>query len=148
MKTTGLILCTLILFIFACNNESKNTTSHYDSMHFVRHGGGDIDFALYPTENIDQINATVSSYNFQDTTIQLSLEKNSDNAYAFESLQDALNNHIQLNGSYQQPTGETGTWVYIYFVSEHQETEVTNTELRTSLLSFEQMVRVEIQDKR
>jgi hypothetical protein len=100
---------------------------------------------LYATSSADTLKAVVSQYNFRDTTIQLTVCNNSKNASAFSSFQKVMNDQVQLNGDFQQPTSLTGTWSYLYFVNDNKKTEVTNTELRNSLLQFEQSVRDKIQ---
>jgi hypothetical protein len=117
----------------------------YDSMHFVRQGGGQIDFSICPIENFDQVNAVVTKFSYRDTTIQLTITLNDDFTSTFSSLKQAMNNQIQINGDFQQSTLHTGTWSYIYMVNNTKETEVTNTDLRNSLLKFEQLVREKIQ---
>lgn len=114
-------------------------------MYFTRQGGGQIDFNLHLTDNSDKLKAIVTKYSFRDTTIQIIIDYNNDNAAAFSSFQKAMNNQTQINGDFQQSTLATGTWSYIYFFANTKETEVTNTELRDSLLKFEQIVRDKIQ---
>jgi hypothetical protein len=122
-----------------CNNDSDAGKGYYDSMHFVRQGGGQIDFKVYATDNSDKLRVIVSKYNFRDTTIQIVLENNPDDADAFSSFHSALNNQTLLNGDFKQSTLKTGTWSYVYFVLSGTETEVTNTALRNSLLKFEHL---------
>ena len=140
-------LTTFFLFVVmctGCETDADVVKGYFDSMHFVREGGGQIEFNLYNTDN-SEINAIVTKYSFRDTTIQIVIDANNDNALAFSSLNQALNSQIQINGDFKQSTSKTGTWAYIYFVSNNKETEVTNTELRKSLLTFEQLVRGKIQ---
>ena len=145
MKT---ILLTILFFIFiytSCEKDPVIIKGFYDSMHFVRQGGGQIDFSICPIENFDQVNAVVTKYSYRDTTIQLTIPLNDDFTSTFSSLRQALNNQIQINGDFQQSTLDTGTWSYIYMVDNTKETEVTNTYLRNSLHKFEQLVREKIQ---
>src|SRR4030043_542551 len=145
MKT---ILLTILFSIFiytGCEKDPVIIKGFYDSMHFVRQGGGQIDFSICPIENVDQVNAVVTKYSYRDTTIQLAIPLNDDFTSTFSALKQALNNQIQINGDFQQSTLHTGTWSYIYMVDNTKETEVTNTDLRNSLHKFEQLVREKIQ---
>ena len=145
MKT---ILLTILFSIFiytGCEKDPVIIKGFYDSMHFVRQGGGQIDFSICPIENFDQVNAVVTKYSYRDTTIQLAIPLNDDFTSTFSALKQALNNQIQINGDFQQSTLHTGTWSYIYMVDNTKETEVTNTDLRNSLHKFEQLVREKIQ---
>ena len=145
MKPISITLLLFVMIFAGCKKDSDIVKGIYDSMHFERQGGGQIDFILYSTDNSDKLNVVVSKYSFRDTTILITIDKNNDNASAFSSLQKAMNNQIQINGDFQQSTLETGTWSYIYFVANNKETEVTNTELRNSLFKFEQLVKDMIQ---
>jgi hypothetical protein len=151
MKSLSIAFFLSVLIFTSCKEDSEMLTKSaslngiFDSMHFVRQGGGQIDFNLYATSSADTLKAVVSQYNFRDTTIQLTVCNNSKNASAFSSFQKVMNDQVQLNGDFQQPTSLTGTWSYLYFVNDNKKTEVTNTELRNSLLQFEQSVRDKIQ---
>jgi hypothetical protein len=145
MKTTLITILLLITMCIGCNKDADIVKGFYDSMHFVREGGGQIEFNIYPIDNSDNINAVVTKYNSRDTTIQIIIDINNDNAIVFSSLNKAMNNQIQINGDFQQPTLPSGTWSYIYLVTDNKETEVTNTELRNSLLKFEQLIKDKIQ---
>ncbi len=145
MKT---ILLTILFSIVICTGCEKNSlivTGFYNSMHFVRQGGGQIDFSIYPNDNFDQVNAVVTKYSYRDTTIQITIPLNDEFESTFSSLKQAMNNQIQINGDFQQSTLRTGTWSYIYMVDDNTETEVTNTDLRNSLHKFEQLLREKIQ---
>jgi hypothetical protein len=139
---------TLLLLIITCTNCKKDPDiilkGFFDSMHFSRQGGGQIEFYLYPTDSLDKLNAVVTKYKFHDTELQVVIDIN-ENPDAFTSLNEAMNNQIQINGDFQQPTTKTGTWAYIYLVTDNKETEVTNIELRNILLNFEQLVKSKIQ---
>jgi len=143
MKTTSLMIFFFIVFCTGCKKDEVK--GFYDSMNFVREGGGEIEFNLYTTGNSNELNAVVTKYAFRDTTIQITIDANSANSSAFSALNKAMNNQIQLNGDYKQSTLPTGTWAYIYLVNENKQTEVTNTGLRNSLLEFEKLVRDKIQ---
>ncbi len=128
--------------VFSCCKKYTDTVKgFYDSMHFVRQGGGQIDFKIYTTDNSDKVKVIISKYDFRDTTLQILIENTADNAAAFSSFHKAITNQTQINGDYKQSTLMTGTWSYIYFVSNSMETQVTNTELRNSLLKFEQLTK-------
>jgi hypothetical protein len=129
------------MILFGCKKDSDSLKGFYDSMHFVRQGGGQIDFNLYPTDNSNIVNVDVTKYSFRDTTLQIVIDNINDHASAFSSLNKAMNNQIQINGDFRQSTLATGTWAYIYLIENGKETEVTNTELRNSLLNFEQLVK-------
>jgi hypothetical protein len=145
MKTKFLIILFSIIICIGCKKDPTIVKGFYNSMHFVRQGGGQIDFSIYPTANLDQVDVIVNKYSFRDTTIQLTILINDDFALAFSSLKQAMNNQFQINGDFQQSKLETGTWAYLYMVDDTKETEVTNTDLRNSLLKFEQLTREEIQ---
>jgi hypothetical protein len=143
------ILITLFFSILICNGCEKAPATEevkgfFDSMHFVRQGGGQIDFNLYPDENYDKANAIITKYNFRDTTAQFVILVDDEIAASFESLRQAMNNQIQINGDFEQSTLHTGTWFYIYLVDDSKEFEVTNTDLRNSLYKFENLVREKI----
>lgn len=134
-----------VFMVFSCGNmKSKEQNEKYKAMHFVRDGGGQIDFELFETENENQLKAVVSKYDFRDTTIELMISKNSDNTTAFSSFHSALNKETPLNGNFKQSTMATGTWVSIYFSSNEQELEVTNETVRNSLLKFEELILSQI----
>lgn len=139
MKTFTMTFMILIATFSSCKKDSDTVKGFYDSMHFVRQGGGQIDFIVQTTDNSDKVKVIVSKYNFRDTTIQIIIDNNADNATAFSSFHNAINKQAQINGDFKQSTLEIGTWSYIYFVSSGKETEVTNTDLRNSLLKFEQL---------
>jgi len=145
MKTTGIIFLLFLAMCISCKKDSNTIKGFYDSMHFVRYGGGQIEFTIYPTDNPDQFNAVVTKCDFRDTTIQFSLSINQDYTSAFSSLNKAMNNQIQINGDFKQSTLATGTWSFIYLAGNGKETEVTNTKLRDSLLLFEKLIRTGIQ---
>lgn len=144
MKTIALTFLVLATFFSSCKKDSGTKKGFYENMHFVRQGGGQIDFKLYSTENANQIKVVVSKYDFRDTTIQIIIDNNPDYASAFSSFHNAISNKIQINGDFQHSTLATGTWSYIYFIAENKEIEVTNKGLRDTLLKFEQLVRNKI----
>jgi hypothetical protein len=143
MKTASVMIFLLVLMSSGCKKEVVK--GFYNSMYFVREGGGEIEFNLYTTDTSNELKAVVTKYVYRDTTIQIIIDANSDNASAFSSLKKAMNNQIQLNGDYKESSLPTGTWAFIYLVNENTQTEVTNTGLRSSLLEFESLVRNKIQ---
>jgi hypothetical protein len=140
MKTAWIIFLFLLVLSPGCSKEPDQLPEFYDSMHFVRQGGDQMDFNLVSTYEPDSLAALVNEYLFQDTILQIMIGRNSANTAAFTAFEEAMRNQRELEGDFQQPTSQTGTWVYIYFVREGNETEVTNTELRNSLATFEGMV--------
>jgi hypothetical protein len=145
MKTVSI---TFLLLIITCTNCKKDPDiiikGFFDSMHFSRQGGGQIEFYLYPMDSPDKLRADIIKYNFHDTQLQVIIDIN-ENPNVFSLLNQAMNNQVQINGDFRQPTTDTGTWAFIYLVSDNKETEVTNIELRNTLLKFEQLVEAKIQ---
>jgi hypothetical protein len=144
MKTGIMTMLILTAIFVGCTKCVTLERGYYESMHFIRNGGGDMEFTLYPTDNTDRVTAIVSRYQFRDTTVQMRIDNSADNAVAFSLLHKAMNNQMVINGDFQQPTAPTGTWAFVYMVANQKETEVTNTDLRNSLLRFEQLVRAKM----
>ena len=142
MKTISITWLFLIMLFWGCQNDSIK--GFYDSMHYVTKGGGQIDFRLYPTTNPNELKAVVNSFSFRDTTVQFYIELSSSNASSFSSLHKAMNNEMQINGDFKQSTLPTGSWTSVYLISNNKEVEVTNSQLRDSLLLFGQIVRAEM----
>jgi len=143
MKNIKFTTIAIMIFAgsFAIFSSCKKEKGYYDSMHFVREGGGQIDFTIYLTDNSDTLRAVVSEYEFQDTTLTIIIANIATYSSLFSTFHDAMNNKTKINGNFKQPILPTGTWAYIYFVSNNKKTEVTNTNLRNTLLGFEQIVR-------
>lgn len=133
------------MILAGCKNDADNITGTYSSMHFLHQGGGAMDFKLSPTNNPNQLQAIVSNYNYRDTTIRIVIDNNVDSAPYFIAFKKALSSEIDIAGNFQQSTLPTGTWAYVYVSGNGKDTEVTNAELRKTLLQFEQLVRNEIQ---
>jgi len=144
MKTTLLTILFSIAICSGCKKDSVIVQGYYDSMHFVRQGGGQIDFRIYPTDNFNQVDALVTKYSYRDTTVQITILLNDDLESTFSALKQAMNNQIQINGDFEQSTLHTGTWFYIYMVDDSKEYEITNSDLRNSLYQFEHLVREKI----
>jgi hypothetical protein len=143
MKKQSIFLyCILIIsgYFLILVSGCKKEKGYFDSMHFVRTGGGQIDFTIYPTVNSDTLNVMVSEYEYQDTAVLVIITKNNANSSLFSTLHDAMNNKTKINGNFKQSVLPTGTWAYIYFVSDSGQTEVTNTDLRNKLLEFEKII--------
>lgn len=136
-STTTFILLFIVVAFSSCNMNSNTEHEKYESMHFVRDGGGQIDFSVFETTDENQLKVVVSKYAFRDTTIELLITKNAYNTGAFSSFHSAINKETLLIGNLKQSTMATGTWVHIYFRFKGKEKEVTNEVLRTSLLKFE-----------
>lgn len=144
MKTLSILFLLFLTLFFGCEKDSVSVNGNYDSMHFERQGGGQIDFNLFPTDSVDQVKVIVSKCDFRDTTIQITIIKNSENESIFSSFQNAINDKVSLNGDFQQPVLDAGTWAHISFIAKGKETEVTNIGLRDTLLQVEQLVRNKI----
>jgi hypothetical protein len=135
------------LLFTACKDKSTqpgHVSTYYYQMLFQRSGGGDLTFSAYPTSSVDTFNILIARKDFRDTTINLSITKGITCASVFDTLTQALNHRIELTGSFKQDTIPTGTWAHIYFVAGAEKAEVTNIELRNTLLKFEQMVRAKL----
>ena len=144
MKTRLMTLLWVMMILAGCKNDADSITGTYSSMHFVRRGGGAMDFKVSPTTNSNQLLAIVSRYNYRDTTINVLIDSNADTSPCFIALTKAMNNGTDISGNFQQQTLPTGTWAFVYLSSNGKDIEVTNTELRTTLLQFEQLVRNKI----
>jgi hypothetical protein len=145
MKTTLITIFLFILMLTGCKKNTEIVTGFYDSTHFVREGGCQIEFTLYSTDNSDKFNVVVTRFGVSDSTIQIIIEINDDNRSALSLLDKAMNHQIRINGDFKQSTLFAGTWAFIYMVTDKKEIEVTNTELRNSILQLEQLIRDKIQ---
>ena len=142
MKTIPFYIFALVLALTSCEKNSVDTIKgYYDYLHFERAGAGQTYFDLYATVDPNKLKAIVSKYNFRDTTFQAIIDKNSDNTDLFYDFNKALSNKVELSGNFTQPTAPSGTWAFLYFVTNSKQTEVTNTDLRNSLLKIEQNIR-------
>ena len=148
MKRLSFFILTLLLVLTSCEkslDESiKTINGFYDYMHYEVNGGGQIYFDLYATDNPNKLKAVVSKYNFRDTTIQLVINKTSDNVEIFSNFNKALNNEIQLSGDFTQPTAPTGIWVDIYFRKNNDSVKLTNVNLRNTLVKVQALVVAKI----
>jgi len=148
MKRFSFFIFSLMLLLTSCEKSSeeslKTINGFYDYMHFEVNGGGQIYFDLYATDNPNKLKAVVSDYNFRDTTIQVVIDKDSENVEVFSNFNKALNNEIQLSGDFTQPTAPTGTWVDIYFRKNNESIKLTNVDLRSSLIKTLHLVMAKI----
>ena len=134
-----------VLSLFAaCNSDRMQTVDKYSSMVFERDGGGNLVFTASPGDDSNSLSIKVTRRNFRDTTITMTLSKEPENASLFEDFFQALEGRRQVVGGFKESTLPTGTWAHIYLVREKERMEVTNTELRNSLLFFETMVRIRL----
>ena len=126
----------------SCGRETEPTQplDQYDSMLFIRQGGGDKEFNVYPTASADTFKVIISRLDFRDTTITMYISRNSTDSVTLDTLIRTLNGQNQLKGDFTQPALPTGTWVYIYMIRGDKRTEITNTELRNMLSDFERIV--------
>jgi len=144
MKTTSITILFFILILNGCKKDPPIVKGFYDSLHFNREGGGQIEFTITPTGNTDKFNVVITRFGALDSTILITMDLNNNNRSDFAVLDGAMNNKIQINGVFKQSNLLAGTWAYIYLVYNKKETEVTNTELRNSILRFEELIRERI----
>jgi hypothetical protein len=137
----------LILFITllaGCGTDTLKSVDKYTSMEFERDGGGDLVFSVTPSDNSGSLMINITRRNFRDTTITMTIQKEPENASLFEDFFQALAGRRQAIGGFKQPTLPTGTWAHIYLVRERERMEITNPDLRNSLLNLETMVRIRL----
>jgi len=135
-----LILPALTMFM-SCGDLSTGPSGPYDFMSLERKGGGDLAFTVTPTIDPGTLEVSVTHKDFRDTSIVLSLLKNSAIAASVDALTRALGGEYQIKGDFKQSTLPTGTWVMVYLVRSSGKNEVTNVDLRNKLLAFEGIVR-------
>lgn len=130
----------ICLSLWACQKlDSKNTS--FENIHIVRNGGGQIDFKLFPTEKEGTLSVVISKFNFKDTTLQFTLEKNEPNKAIFAIFEKVIQGYEKLEGESSPSKLPTGTWVSVFAVRQGKEIEITKPELRDSLLVLERLVR-------
>ncbi len=132
------------LLLFSCKDKSTQPgqiSAYYDQMLFLRKGGGDLQFHAYPTSSSDTFKIFVSRKDFRDTAIDLNIAKVVSTSSIFDTLTQTLCHQIELTGNFKQDTIPTGTWAFIYFTTRTDTTEVTNINLRNTLIKVEQIVR-------
>ena len=142
----SMTLVTSLLFN-SCKDKStqpESTLGDYDQMLFNRQGGGNLNFSVYPTTSADTFRILVRQRDYRDTTIQFNISRTNTCTSTFDTLILTLNRQIQTTGDFRQSTIPTGTWAYIYVCRDTNKTEVTNTNLRSTLLSFESLVKAKL----
>ena len=149
MKLFKIIIPLILIssfFFYSCKDKSTQPgpTVGYDQMLFNREGGGNLKFTVSPTPSADTFRIMVTQRDYRDTTIQLNISRFTTCAGTCDTLIMTLNQQIQIAGDFKQSTLPTGTWAYIYVCRGSDKTEVTNTNLRNSLLSFENLVRTKL----
>jgi hypothetical protein len=130
----------MILSIFiSCEEQPiwSQLSLQYDKLLFVRRGANAKIFSVNPTATIDTFIINVSSLNFQDTVITIIVPIDSANAVAFNALDQALNGKYKIYGNFRQQAVPAGTWALLYMVKNSTQTEITNNDLRNSLMYFE-----------
>jgi hypothetical protein len=143
MRFLFLILAiSMLLPPISCKNKSTQTQppSQYDKMLFIRQGGGDKAFNVLPTKAQGTFQIIINHLDFHDTTITLTLTKDSANAAVFNVLTKTLDGKYQLTGDFTQPSLPTGTWAHLYMIKGDIKTEITNTQLRNTLIVLENIV--------
>lgn len=110
-------------------------------MLFERLGGGNLIFHASATSSEDTLQVNVTQMAYRDTSIQLTIVRDSRNTGILDTLIRALSGTIQLAGSFKQDTAAiAGTWAYVYMVNGNGRMEVTNISLRNALLELEPIV--------
>src|ERR1035437_721586 len=135
MKIISITFFILITIFSGCKKDNI-VKGYYDSMHYVRTGSDDIDFNVYPTNNADSVKVVVNKYNYRDTVINTIIVSTS-NDPTLIGYHKAINSQVQINGNYRGSSLLTGVFINIYVVAKGKETEVTNTDLRNTLLNLD-----------
>lgn len=139
-----ILLLTLLITtaLISCKEDSGTPIKGtFKSIDFVREGGGNIKFKLSPTESYNAINVIVSEYNFKKVSIQFNITQDLESEKAFNYFYKIIKAEIRIDGDYEQPELPTGTWAYFFAISGQTRIEITNTQLRDSLLKFESIVQ-------
>lgn len=138
-----LILIFATTLAISCKKEDTVIKGYYDYVRITHEGSDPIDFKLYPTNNSDSLKVVVTKFHFRDTTLQFNIgtTQNDLHAISFSDYYKAINNQEQINGSFRQSELPTGEFSYVYTGVKGKDTEVTNTDLRNSLIYFEQLVK-------
>ncbi len=125
----------------SCRDFGPEPAGPYDYTFIDRNGAGDLGFNLFPTSSADSIQVVVIHQQFRDTTSEMVLLRTDSTAKSFNALLSALRGDITITGDFRQSTLPTGTWVRVYMIKGQAKFEVTNADLRNTLLVFEQIVR-------
>ncbi len=132
----------IIVTLMSCKKDSGTPIKGtFNSIDFVREGGGNIKFKLTPTESYNNINVIVSEYNFKKVSIQFNITQDFESEKAFNYFYKVIKAEIRIDGDYEQPELPTGTWAYLFAISDNTRIEITNNQLRDSLLKFESIVQ-------
>jgi hypothetical protein len=140
MSRAALVLAATIAFV-SCGDQLTGPSGPYYAMSLERKGAGDLAFTVAPTVVAGVLSVSVTHREFRDTSIVLSLVNSTAIAASVDALTRALGGEYQIKGDFKQSSLPTGTWVRVYLVQGAGKEEVTNVELRESLLSFEGIVR-------
>ena len=131
----------VLLVLPACRDFGPEPTGPYDYMFLDRNGGGDLGFKVIPISTPDSVQVVVTHREFRDTTVEMVLVRSDTTAKPFDSLFSALRGEARITGDFRQSTLPTGTWVRVYVVQAESKWQVTNVDLRNTLLEFEEIVR-------
>ncbi|MFB6317618.1 hypothetical protein [Saccharicrinis sp. FJH54] len=143
MKKVIFLLLFASICIVSCQKEDylDTVTGYYRCMHFERDGAGSLHFDLYETVNNGKLKAHITYFNFSNISKDVILEQNTETVDLFNYFYSALHNENELAGDYTPSGLPTGTWARIFFDLDSDMVEVTNSELRDSLLQFEALVK-------
>ncbi len=149
MKTPArfTLYCLVLLAPVACDPkfiepgpQPQPLPGAFESMLFVRKGGGDKAFIVQQTHAPDSVLIAVSEYDFHDTIVQFFSRRDANTDDAFNALDSALDGRIDITGDFKQSQLPTGTWAYFYMIQDSARYEVTNAALRNRLFPFEKIV--------
>jgi hypothetical protein len=136
-----LVISVIVLNISCLKKSTPTQPSYkYEKMLFLRQGGGNKSFYVIPTKSTDVFQINLIQIDFRDTTITMTLSKDGATASTFDSLTKTLYGMHELTGNFKPSTLPTGTWAHVYMVKGEDKIEVTNHELRKTLMSFENIV--------
>ena len=138
IKNFALMIC-LLFFAFGCK-ELAGPQDPYESLFFMRSGGGNKEFFVTTNVSTHEIFFKVVKYDFTDTNYTESVFINDDGALS-ELIYRILDNGETITGDFQQPADCTGTWVNVYAVaSDKNMSEILNTRIRDQLMVLETIV--------
>ena len=140
----NIILSLLTFILVTCKNNTTQPTQQYDSMLFDRQGGGNLIFNVLRSTGADAFQVAVSRLGYRDTSISILLTRDSTNATAFDALSKTLAGQNDISGNFKSDTAIVGTWAFVYMVKNNARSEVTNTDLRNVLLTFEPCVKAKL----
>lgn len=137
----------LTLLFGSCSSIDKTGPVQYEYLLVERHGGGQLDFRIYPGDSRSNLNIYVSSSNFLPVERRFQIHIDKDNVDAIDDFYNALNGKTSLKGTVKMPKGLTGSWLTFMFVRNYRQTEVTNPELVQRFAVFEGLVREVLEKK-